>query len=229
MAARDNARETDGVPRGSDGWLFLRATIDSIDSFSDQLSSEKEWREFDHYGLTRPLTAVEAEQVRKLARAHYEVDMNSPQVRAFMRHETDVEPLCIIDEARVGRNSISFLIRDTGEEIIVISGKKRQAVMRKLLHDAGTCDVVALRKLAFAHLPPRHTDPTNIKTRAVAGAAYKTNDIRSTLTHAVDVTTYEPLCRRVKSKNILDDPYAVDDENAPATCPLCAKRDPRFN
>jgi len=28
-------------------------------------------------------------------------------------------------------------------------------------------------------------DPANIKTRAVAGAAYKANDIRSTLTHAI--------------------------------------------
>jgi hypothetical protein len=73
------------------------------------------------------------------------------------------------------------------------------------------------------------TDPSNIKTRAVAGAAYKSNDIRSTLTHAVDQTTDKPLCGRVKPENILDDPYAVDDENAPATCPVCAKRDPRFS
>lgn len=137
-------------------------------------------------------------------------------------------PPCI-DEAAVGRNSISFFLRDTGEEIIVISGKKRQAVMRKLLHEAGTCDFAALRQIAFAHLPPRHADPTNIKTRAVAGAAYKQNDIRSTLTHAVDQTTEKPLCERVKPENILDDPYAVADEDAPATCPVCAKRDPRFN
>lgn len=77
--------------------------------------------------------------------------------------------------------------------------------------------------------PSPRLDPANIKTRAVAGAAYKTSDIRSTLTHAVDQTTDEPLCHRVKPENILDDPYAVDDEDAPATCPICAKRDPRFN
>lgn len=76
---------------------------------------------------------------------------------------------------------------------------------------------------------PSDLDPANIKTRAVAGSAYKTNDIRSTLTHAVNQTTGKPLCNRVKPENLLDDPYAVDDEDAPATCPLCAKRDPRFN
>jgi hypothetical protein len=72
-------------------------------------------------------------------------------------------------------------------------------------------------------------NPSNIKTRAVAGAAYKSNDIRSTLTHAVDQTTDKPLCNRVKPESLLDDPYAVDDEDAPATCPVCAKKDPRFN
>ncbi len=72
-------------------------------------------------------------------------------------------------------------------------------------------------------------DPSNIKTRAVAASAYKQNDIRSTLTHAVDQTTDKPLCGRVKPESLLDDPYAVDDEDAPATCPVCAKRDPRFN
>ena len=154
MAARDNARETDGVPRGSDGWLFLRATIDSINSFYEYLSSEIDWREFN-YGQTRVLTRAEAEQVRKLARAHYAIDMNSPQIRAFMRHETNVEPICIIDEARVGQNSISFLVRDTGEEIIVIAGKKRQEVVRKLLYNAGTCDIAELRRIAFENRPPR--------------------------------------------------------------------------
>jgi hypothetical protein len=113
-------------------------------------------------------------------------------------------------------------------EIILVAGKKRQTVVRGALHDAGTCEFAELRRIAFEKLPPRHADPVNIKTRAVAGSAYKTHDIRSTLTHAVDVTTGEPLCHRVKPDNILDDSYAVDDENAPATCPICAKRDPRF-
>ncbi len=65
-----------------------------------------------------------------------------------------------------------------------------------------------------------------IKTRCVAGAAYKASDIRSTLTHAVDQETGLPLCKRVKAENLLDDDYATDP-NAKATCPHCAKKDPR--
>jgi hypothetical protein len=65
-----------------------------------------------------------------------------------------------------------------------------------------------------------------IKTRAVAGAAYRASDIRSCLTHAVDQGTGLPLCKRVKAENLLDDMYATNEDAAP-TCPGCAKRDPR--
>jgi hypothetical protein len=66
-----------------------------------------------------------------------------------------------------------------------------------------------------------------IKTRCVAGAAYKASDIRSTLTHSVDEATGLPLCKRVKADSLLDDDFATDP-NLKATCPACAKKDPRF-
>jgi hypothetical protein len=66
----------------------------------------------------------------------------------------------------------------------------------------------------------------DIKTRAVAAASYA--KLATFHNHAVDTSTGLPLCKRVKPASILDDCYAVDDENAPATCPVCAKRDPRF-
>lgn len=63
-----------------------------------------------------------------------------------------------------------------------------------------------------------------IKTRAVLAAAYRGRS--STLqTHAVNVRTDLALCGRVKPESIADE--SATDENAPATCPLCAKRDPR--
>lgn len=65
-----------------------------------------------------------------------------------------------------------------------------------------------------------------IKTRCVAGAAYKASDIRSTLTHAVDDATGLPLCKRVKADNLLDDDFATNPDAAP-TCPHCLKKDPR--
>lgn len=65
-------------------------------------------------------------------------------------------PPCAIGEYKQGRNSISFVHLDTGMEIILVAGKKRQAVVRKALHDAGTCDPWTLRRTAFAHLPPRY-------------------------------------------------------------------------
>jgi hypothetical protein len=64
------------------------------------------------------------------------------------------EAPCRIREYNVGRNSISFVHDDTGLEIILVSGKKRQAVVRTAIHAAGTCDFAALRQIAFAARPP---------------------------------------------------------------------------
>jgi hypothetical protein len=68
-----------------------------------------------------------------------------------------------------------------------------------------------------------------MKTRCVAGAAYKASDIRSTLTHTVTEIngTEVALCKRVKSENLLDDSFATDEDAAP-TCPHCLKKDTRF-
>jgi len=41
-------------------------------------------------------------------------------------------------------------------EIILVAGKKRQAVVRAAIRDAGTCDFATLHQIAFANLPPRH-------------------------------------------------------------------------
>jgi hypothetical protein len=65
-----------------------------------------------------------------------------------------------------------------------------------------------------------------IETYPVSGAAYP-GKIESTLTHAVDMTTEAPLCRKVKASSILLD-GAWGDTGSKPTCPCCAKRDPRF-
>jgi hypothetical protein len=69
----------------------------------------------------------------------------------------------------------------------------------------------------------------NIKTSDVAGSAYtaKQLDTGCFLTHAYDMKTGKPLCKRVKAEHLLCDPGSTD-EDAPATCPHCAKKDPRF-
>lgn len=47
-------------------------------------------------------------------------------------------------------------------------------------------------------------------------------------THAVDLATGEALCRRVKAASLLEGSLTEEEAAAPATCPACAKRDPRF-
>lgn len=47
------------------------------------------------------------------------------------------------------------------------------------------------------------------------------------LTHSYDTDTGNPLCKRVKPEHLLCDPCSTDEDAAP-TCPVCAKRDPRF-
>lgn len=69
-----------------------------------------------------------------------------------------------------------------------------------------------------------------ILTFPVGGAAYLPGDKRAAfLTHSVDESG-EPLCRRVKAASLIDD-MSWDGEGSTArapTCPLCLKRDPRF-
>lgn len=52
-------------------------------------------------------------------------------------------------------------------------------------------------------------------------------DAGNFLTHSYNSETGLPLCKRVKADHLLCDPCSTD-ENAPPTCPVCAKRDPRF-
>jgi len=72
-----------------------------------------------------------------------------------------------------------------------------------------------------------------VKTRAVAGAAKHVAKKNAThLTHAAEIeddsgALIRVLCERVKRDNMLDDPFAVEDEDAPPTCPVCLKKDPR--
>lgn len=65
-----------------------------------------------------------------------------------------------------------------------------------------------------------------ILTFALTATAY-VDSSKGTLTHACDVDTLKPLCGKVKASSILDDLCATDPD-APATCPACAKKDPRF-
>ena len=64
-----------------------------------------------------------------------------------------------------------------------------------------------------------------IRTVAVLAVAYKGQ--RSTLavtrTHAFDTRTGQTLCGKVNPDNVTE----AQDEHYPASCPTCAKRDPR--
>lgn len=71
-----------------------------------------------------------------------------------------------------------------------------------------------------------------VKTRAVAGAARRVKGTDGqNLTHAAELDEEggigRVLCGRVLCAHILDDPFAVEDEDAPPTCPVCLDRDPR--
>lgn len=72
-------------------------------------------------------------------------------------------------------------------------------------------------------------NPTRkFETRGVLAGAYRAADPKSFRTHVVElVNGHESrvLCKRVKLENLAD-PYAADP-NAPATCAVCVKRDPR--
>lgn len=72
----------------------------------------------------------------------------------------------------------------------------------------------------------------NYGTRGVLAGAYRGRDVskRPLLTHTVSVDERGymnggPLCNRVPADHICDDDR---DTEARPTCPVCAKRDPRF-
>jgi hypothetical protein len=100
-AARDNARATEGLPRGSDGWLFHRAVYDSIKSITQSLQSTAEFADYD---APRPLTAAEAEKVGKIAMSDEGINLTDPKIRAFMTSKTDVLPSP--DETTVKENTM---------------------------------------------------------------------------------------------------------------------------
>lgn len=68
-------------------------------------------------------------------------------------------------------------------------------------------------------------------TRGVLAGAYKARSAKSFLTHVVELDhdggLVRVLCKRVDVDNVTDDAFAPGDHDAPATCPVCAKRDPR--
>lgn len=63
-----------------------------------------------------------------------------------------------------------------------------------------------------------------IKTTEVLAGAYKGKRAAFMHTHAYDTTTFRPLCGKVEADSLAG---WAQDEDAPATCPVCAKRDPR--
>ncbi len=67
---------------------------------------------------------------------------------------THPEP-CLVLEYKQGRNSISFVHAASGGEIVLVSGKRRQAVVRAALAAAGTSEFRALRNIGYAARPPR--------------------------------------------------------------------------
>lgn len=64
-----------------------------------------------------------------------------------------------------------------------------------------------------------------IRTYAVLAAAYrgKRATLSATRTHAFDTRTGQTLCGKVSPDHLTESA----DEHLPATCPTCAKRDPR--
>lgn len=72
-----------------------------------------------------------------------------------------------------------------------------------------------------------------IETREVlAGAYLRSDDRRAFLSHAVEVEGIRPvrvLCGRVKPDNICDASAAPESIDTLPTCPVCARRDPRFH
>lgn len=68
-----------------------------------------------------------------------------------------------------------------------------------------------------------------IRTFEVAGAAYTRKQLEAGafLTHSHDSETDRPLCKRVKAEHVLVD-GCYEGQDAAPTCPVCAKRDPRF-
>lgn len=71
--------------------------------------------------------------------------------------------------------------------------------------------------------------PAVFETREVLAGAYRESNPKSFLTHTVDVATEKPICSRVKPDHIADAGSLTPAERAAApTCPVCARRDPRF-
>ena len=66
-----------------------------------------------------------------------------------------------------------------------------------------------------------------VKTHALLGTAYRPNmrPGATARTHAVDTATGLPLCGRINPWHFADE-HATNPD-LPATCPTCAKRDPR--
>jgi hypothetical protein len=76
-------------------------------------------------------------------------------------------------------------------------------------------------------------DSNKTQTFGVLAGAYmgKSPKLESTLTHACEVNStgypVKVLCKRVNVDHICPDGYEAAELAAPATCPACAKKDPR--
>lgn len=70
---------------------------------------------------------------------------------------------------------------------------------------------------------------TIITLGVLAGAYLRSDDRRAFLTHATELETGVVLCRRVKRDNLADRfAYSREELDAQPSCPVCARKDPRF-
>ena len=82
--------------------------------------------------------------------------------------------------------------------------------------------------LTFFDTPPAEAKGRRYLTFEVAASAYPERTMRritqgaaAALTHAVDVETDQPVCRKVQRKHLLNDSSLVTAEEP--TCPACRK------
>lgn len=68
-------------------------------------------------------------------------------------------------------------------------------------------------------------DLRRFSTVAILAGAYKVGNVHAARTHVYDAMTGATLCKRIKPESLCDESATSPDD--PATCGVCAKRDPR--
>jgi hypothetical protein len=71
----------------------------------------------------------------------------------------------------------------------------------------------------------RALPPGPYVTDDVLAGAYANQSLKALLSHTVAVSTGAPLCHRVRADSMAG---YCKDKDAPPTCPVCLRRDPRF-